>query len=110
MLALLQNANLVVRLGVEIALLVAVGYAAWRAVPHRGLRMLATVGLPVLVAVVWATVVHGTEVPGSVRVGAQIVLFAAGVIGLAAVHRARLAAVFAAVILLNAGLMTVWVQ
>lgn len=110
MIALLQNANLAVRLGVEIALLVAVGYAAWRAIPHPALRILATVVLPVLVAVVWATVVHGTDVPGSVRVGAQIVLFAAGVAGLAAVHRVRLAAGFAAVIVLNAGLMTLWAQ
>ena len=110
MLTVLQNVNLVVRLGVEFALLVAVGYAAWRAISHRGLRVLATFSLPVLVAVVWATVVHGTDVPGFVRVGAQIVLFAAGVAGLAAVHRARLAAVFAAVIVLNAGLMTVWAQ
>ena len=43
MLDLLQNANLAVRLGVELALLVAVGYAAWRGIPRRSLRLVAVI-------------------------------------------------------------------
>jgi len=110
MLDLLQTANLAIRFGVEIALLVAVGYTAWRALPHRGLRLLATITLPVAVAVVWATVVHGTAVPQTARVGAQLALFAVGAAGLAAVRRVRLATAFATVALVNAGLMAIWAQ
>jgi hypothetical protein len=110
MITLVQNVNLAVRFGVEVALLVAVGYAAWRGIPRRGLRVCAATALPLAVAVVWATVVHGAAVPEAARLGAQIVLFGAAVTGLVLVRRARLAAGFAAVAVLNAGLMSLWAQ
>jgi hypothetical protein len=110
MLTLLQNTNLAVRFALEVALLVAVGYAAWHGIPRRGLRLVAVLALPVAVAVVWATVVHGAEVPAAVRVAAQVVLFGAAVTGLVLVRRARLAAGFAALVAVNAGLMTLWAQ
>lgn len=110
MLALLQNANLAVRFALEIGLLTAVGYAAWRGIPRRGLRLFAVIALPLSVAFVWATVVHGNGVPAAVQLGAQVVLFTAAVTGLVLVRRSRVAAGFAAVALANAALMTVWAQ
>jgi Protein of unknown function (DUF2568) len=110
MLSLLQNANLALRFALELALLGAVGCAAWRLVPQGGLRVVATVGLPLAVAVVWATVVHGAGVPGPVRLAAQVVLFGATVAGLAAARHVGLAAGFAAAVLANAVLMTLWAQ
>jgi len=110
MLDLLQNANLAVRLCVEVALLVAVGYAAWRGISHRSLRLVAVFALPLSVAVLWVTVVHGSGVPAPLRGGAQIALFTAAATGLVLVRRARLAAGFAVVALANAGLMAIWAQ
>src|SRR3954454_5317758 len=110
MLDLLQNANLAVRLGVEVALLVAVGYAAWRGISHRTLRLVAVFALPLSVAVLWVTVVHGSGVPAPLRGGAQIALFTAAATGLVLVRRARLATGFAVVALANASLMAIWAQ
>jgi hypothetical protein len=110
MLDLLQNANLVLRLGVELALLVAVGHAAWRGIRPRAVRAVAAVSLPTTVAVLWATVVHGATVPAPVQLAAQAVLFGTGVAGLVAVHRGRLAACFTAVIVVNAALMGLLAQ
>jgi len=110
MLTLLQNTNLAVRFGLELALLTAVGYTAWRTIPTGAVRVVAAVVLPVLVAVVWATVVHGSGVPSVVQVGIQVVLFTAAACGLAAVHHARLGASFAALVILNAVLMSAWAQ
>lgn len=110
MLDLLQNANLAVRFGLEVALLVAVGYAAWRGIPQRGLRLVAVFALPLSVAVLWVTVVHGSGVPAPLRSGAQIALFAAAATGLVLVRRARLAAGFAVVAIANASLMAIWAQ
>ena len=110
MLTLLQNTNLAIRFALELALLTAVGYTAWRTIPNGALRMVAAVVLPVLVAVVWATVVHGSGVPSAVQVGTQVVLFAAAACGLAAVHPARLGASFAVMVVVNAVLMTLWAQ
>ena len=110
MLDLLQNANLAVRLGLEVALLLAVGYAAWRGIPHRGLRLVAVFALPLSVAVLWVMVVHGSGVPAPLQIAAQIALFAAAATGLVLVRRARLAAGFAVVALANACLMAIWAQ
>ena len=107
---LMQNANLAVRFAVEIGLLAAVGYAAWRGIARRSLRRVAVILLPLSVAVLWATVVHGNGVPGPLRLCTQVALFTAAVTGLVLVRRARLAAGFAVVALANAGLMTIWVQ
>jgi hypothetical protein len=107
---LILNANLAVRLGVEVALLLAVGYAAWRGITRRSLRLVAVVALPLSVAVLWVTVVHGSGVPAPLRIGAQMALFAAAATGLVLVRRARLAAGFAVVALANACLMAIWAQ
>lgn len=110
MLSLLQNTNLAVRFGLELALLAAVSYTAWRTMPTGVLRLVGAVAVPILVAVVWATVVHGSGVPAAVQVGTQVLLFAAAACGLAAVHHTRLGASFAALAVVNAVLMTVWAQ
>jgi hypothetical protein len=110
MLSLLQDANLALRFGLELALLGAVGYAAWRLVAPGSVRAVAVVGLPLAVAAVWVTVVHGAGVPGPVRLAAQVVLFGVAVAGLAAVRHIGLAAGFAAAVIANAVLMTVWAQ
>jgi|tagenome__1003787_1003787.scaffolds.fasta_scaffold20090940_1 hypothetical protein len=110
MLSMIQTTNLAVRFALELALLAAAGYCAWRTVPHRGLRAVAVVGLPLAVAVVWATVVHGPDVPSAIRLATQVGLFAAAVVALAALNRSRVAATLAAAFVLNAALMALWAQ
>lgn len=108
MLTIAENLNLAVRLGVELALLAAVGYWAWRTVRGRA-RVATTIAAPLAVAIIWATVVHGTG-PAAVRLGTQVLLFAVATAALLAVHRPRLVAAFVSVVTVNAALMAVWAQ
>lgn len=102
--------NLEVRFLLELGLLVVFAYVPWRTIRPRGARITASIALPVLVAIIWATVVHGESVPQPARLAVQIILFAAAVVSLAYVGRPRLAAAFALVALVNAGLMVLWSQ
>lgn len=91
-------ANLLVRFLLEVGLLVALGAWAW----GRG-GAVAGIAVPALTMVVWATVVHGASVPGPVRFGVQVVVFAAAIATLA--DRPALASALAAVSVVNALLL-----
>ena len=109
MLTITENVNLAVRFAMELALLAAVAYGAWRTVRSPRLRLVATVAAPLLVATLWATAVHGTG-PAAVRLGVQVLLFAVAAVALLALHRPRLAAAFLSVVTVNAALMALWAQ
>jgi hypothetical protein len=110
MLTTAQNANLAVRFALELALLASVSAWAWRTLPAGVPRLLATIALPLLVAVIWATVVHGASVPVAVQIAAQIALFTTAALALVRIGQPRAAAAFAVVAVLNAALMTAWNQ
>jgi hypothetical protein len=110
MIATLQSANLLLRFLLELTLLAVAALVAWRSFDRTGVRVAAATVAPLAVAVLWATVVQGAQVPAPVRLGTQVVLFGLAVVALARLGRRRLAAGFAAVTVANAVLMTVWAQ
>ena len=106
----LQTLNIALRFCLELALLAAIAAWAWRTIQHRGLRILATVALPLAAAVAWGTFVHGELVPSVTGVLVEVALFAAAAAALVAVRRPRLAGAFVAAVVANAGLMALWAQ
>ena len=55
----IKSLNLLVRFGLEMCLLAAIAVACWRTVTNETIRLVATITLPIIVMIVWATVVHG---------------------------------------------------
>ena len=109
MTAALQATNLAVRFLLELALLAAVALAAWRLVPGPA-RVVAAVAVPVVLAVLWAVLVHGDGVPPAVRAGAQVAALGLGVAAVLALGAPRLAAALTAAALANAALLAAWQQ
>lgn len=105
----LLAANLVVRFLMEIAALAAV--AAWAAAATHGLvRLLAVPGAVLVVGTAWTLLVHGDHVPDGIGIATQVAVLAVATTALAQVLRWPIAAGFAALALINAGLMTAWDQ
>ena len=98
---------LTVRFLLELAALGAMGYWGWT--QHDGLlRVVLTIGLPLLAAVLWGTFrVSGypkdapVEVPGIVRLLLEFAVFATGVALLAAADQRDAALVFAVIVVLH---------
>lgn len=81
--------NLAVRFGLEIASLVALSAFGWRNFSATGIRILLALGLPLLAALLWGIFrVPGdpgpapVPVPGWLRLGLELVFFAAAVAAL----------------------------
>jgi Protein of unknown function (DUF2568) len=110
MLQTLQTLNLILRFGLELALLAALAVWAWRRIERQAPRILAAVGLPLAMAVAWGTFVHGELIPSLTGVLVEVAFFAAAAAALVAVRRPRLAAAFVGAVVVNAGLTTVWAQ
>ena len=110
MIAALKTLNLTLRFGLELALLGAIAIYYWRTIPNGSLRTAATIGVPVVVITIWATVVHGANVPTPVQLAVQVALFGAGVAAIAALRRPELATTFGITVFLNATLMWAWSQ
>lgn len=110
MIATLKTLNLALRFGLELILLAALASYCWHTLPSGTARVAGAVGVPIVVAVVWATVVHGANVPAPIQVAVQVVLFGAAVASVAALRDAKLAAAFAATAAINAALMVSWGQ
>jgi uncharacterized protein DUF2568 len=106
MLQTLQSLNLLLRLALELAILVALAVWAWRRIQRPALRLLAVVLLPLGAAVAWGAFVHGELVPSVGGVLVEIALFAAAAAALVAVRHPRLAAAFVGAVVVNAGVMT----
>ncbi|HYD10874.1 MAG TPA: DUF2568 domain-containing protein [Acidimicrobiales bacterium] len=110
MIAALKGLNLALRFGLEVALLGAVAVFCWRTLPHGAVRMATTVGAPIVVMTIWATVVHGANVPPLAQLATQAGLFAAAVAAVAALDHPQLATAFAGAVTANAALMWAWGQ
>jgi hypothetical protein len=110
LIAILKAANLAVRFGLELALLVSLAVFCWRTLPAGAVRFAGTVGVPIVVMLVWAVVVHGAAVPAAVQLGTQVMLFGLAVGTLAALRRPDLAVGFGGACAANAALMSLWHQ
>lgn len=108
-----QTANLVVRLAVEMAALLALGAWGW----HRGRRPWSRVGLtagiPAAAATTWALFAAPgatLSVPGVAQLAVQVLVLGSAAAALVAAGRRRMAAAFVAVAVGNALLMAAWGQ
>lgn len=106
-----QAANLALRFLLELAALAALGYWGF----HTGHSALANValglGAPLIAAVVWGVFAaprSDRRLHGPALVAVQLAVLGAGVVALAGAGRPVLAAVFAALVVLNAVLLQVW--
>jgi hypothetical protein len=110
MLTAVQSINLALRFTLEMALLAALALWAWRSITPRGLRLTATVGLPIVAMAIWGSVVHRAGIPSAVQLATQVALFSAATTALVRIRRTNLALVFSSVVIANAVLMAVWAQ
>lgn len=102
--------NEVLRLLLEIAALVAIGYAGWNLVDDALVSIVLAFALPVLAAVVWGTLrvdgdpagkVAPIPVPGLVRLCVEVDFFAAAVILLAVVGQVIAAAILGGLVVFH---------
>jgi hypothetical protein len=96
-------ANDGLRFMLEVAVLASLGYSGFTS-RLGAMRWVAGIGLPLLVAVVWAVFVNpegsqATDDP--VRLLLEVAVFGSGVAALAAVGRRRLAVILAALVVLH---------
>jgi len=102
--------NLALRFLLELVALLAIGYWGW-ANFGGGLRIVAAIGLPLIAAVLWATfAVPGDRsrsgkapvpVPGVVRLGLELALFAVAVWALYAAGQTTLGLILAVVVIIH---------
>jgi hypothetical protein len=100
--------NLALRFLLELAALAAVGYWGWTSFPDVGSRLLAGIGLPLLLAALWGIFrVPGDggppviAIPGWLRLILEGLVFGLAVALLADAGHGRLALLFLAVVLVN---------
>ena len=103
-------ANLALRFVVELVGVAALAYAAFQISNNAFVRVLATVAAPLLLIVAWALLVapntaNGLAQPQKDIIGTVLLLLVAA--ALAVAGQIRLAVIFAAVVLANAGLLFV---
>jgi hypothetical protein len=103
-----KSANLALRFILELCLLAAYAYLG-----GAELNVFGAIAAPLAVAIVWGLLVSPkARFPLSLQwwVGVQVLLFAGAVVGLAATGHAVVAALFAAVTLVNLALLLYWHQ
>ena len=109
---LLKSGNVLLRFLLELCVLAALAF--WGATTRLRLpaRIAIAIGLPLIVAVVWALVVSpGARIDlGPLRLVVELAVFAAGVAALLARGRILPAVLLAILYLINKVLMTVWDQ
>jgi Protein of unknown function (DUF2568) len=109
---ILKSANVVLRFLLELCVLAAVAF--WGATTSLRVpaRIALAVSLPLIVAVIWALVVSpGVRIDlGPLRLGVELVIFAAGVAALLTRGRIVLGLLLAVLYVGNKILMTVWDQ
>jgi hypothetical protein len=110
MATIIEPANLALRFLLELGILGATGYCAWRSIERPRLAVAAAVTVPLVIATVWATVVHGAGVPRPVQIATQVLLFGVAVAALIGTGFPKLAAAFGSLALANAVLMLALAQ
>lgn len=110
MITALKSLNLALRFGLELALLAALTVYCWRTLPSGTARLVGSVGIPLVVMVIWATFVHGPAIPAPVQIAVQVALFGVAVAAVAVLGRPELALTFAGTAVVNAALMVAWSQ
>ena len=108
----LLGANLALRLGLELAVLGQLAY--WGFTTNTGaVRLIAGIGAPLLVAVIWGTFVSpnaAVAVTPAVQLGIEAIVFGSAAAALAAAGKPSLAAAVFITAAANGVLLRVWGQ
>jgi len=113
MLKTVQSVNLLLRFLLELAILAAIAFWGFSAWDNVGLKLATGVGIPLVIAAFWALFMAPSarrRLRSPVRHVAELPLFGAGVLALAAAGQPAAAAVFVLLYALNKTLMLVWKQ
>lgn len=113
MISLLQTVNLVARLAVELAALVALSCWGFHLKGGTAVRIVAGIGAPLMAAVVWALFASpntNLAVSAVTKTTVQLLVFSAVTGALLRLRRPRLAIAFAVLAAVNAALIIVWSQ
>jgi hypothetical protein len=113
MISLLQTINLVTRLAVELAALVALSYWGFHLGRRTVVRIVAGIGAPLIAAVVWGLFASPNThltVTGATKATIQMLVFAAATGALVRLARPRLAVAFGSLAAVNAALIALWAQ
>jgi hypothetical protein len=108
-----RGANAALCFFLELAVYIAVGYWGFKASPRLALKLLAGLGAPLALAVVWGTFASPRAplpVHGLARAALEFGWFGAGAAALAATGRHAWAVAFGATYLVNAALRWHWHQ
>lgn len=109
----IKDANLLLRLLLELGAIGAIGWAGWRFGGSGFRRWSLTIGAPLIVATFWALFVapdSTIDSPNAVRVLLQFVVFGSAALALAKLGRRTPAALFSLIVVANAALMLAWNQ
>lgn len=109
---ILKTLNLLVRFLLELCMLAAVGYWGFKT-QSGAMRMIAGVGLPILLIVIWGLFVAPRALypaSGILHVALSMILLGSGAIALFASGRAALGWLYAIVLVVNQSLLIVWKQ
>lgn len=111
--SLLQTSNLVARLALEAAALLALAYWGLHLDRHTAVRIGAGIAAPLTAAVTWALFASpntSIAVAEPLKVTIQLMVFAMATGALAHTDKPRLAAAFAALAVANTALLALWGQ
>ena len=109
----LKSINLAVRFLLELCLLVTVGYWGFKTGSGWFLKSLLGIGAPLLVAVIWGTIVApkaAYPLHGFMLLTLEAILFGAGIVALFATKNYSLAWSFAVIVIINRILLFAWRQ
>ena len=110
---MIKGANLLLRFVLELCALGALGYWGFKTGSGLVAKIGLGIGAPLLAAVVWGVFVSPqapVQLPGLLVLLLQVLVFGAAATGLVATGHLGLAALFVAIVVVNAVLMYVWGQ
>lgn len=113
MLQVAQSANLALRFMLEVGALVSLSYWGFHLAAPASLRTLLGVGAPLTAAIAWGLLAapHAAiALPGPAKAVVQTLILGSAAAGLVHAGRIQAAALFGAIAVVNAALLTVWSQ
>ena len=109
----LKSLNLALRFILEVLALVALGYWGFNAGRGTAIRWILALGIPIVAVVLWALFVSPQatlEVPVAVRIAIELAILGAAALALFVTGHPALGIAYAAVVVANRILMSIWNQ
>lgn len=110
---LIKNANLLLRLILELCVLVSVGYWGFHIKSGLIMKWISGIGAPIIIMIVWGTFIapnSAYQLPLLFRLSLEFVVFAIGAYTLWASGAPNLAKTFSILVIINIILLLYWKQ